>query len=79
MVLSGKTSRLASLVNQTNTEGGVKKAGTACSRIGVLSSVGMVYRRRLGCNKCEVKCPFIISMTKTCGGGIGRTGARPRC
>jgi hypothetical protein len=62
MVLSGKTSRNASLVNQTNTSGGVKKAGTA-STVGVPSSVSAIYVKRFG---CQSSCPFIISKTVTC-------------
>ena len=75
MVLSGKTSRNASLINRTNTEGGVKKAGTASS-VGVPASVGWVYKRILG---CQSLCNFTVSKVGTCGGGIGRVGPNPRC
>ena len=61
----------ASLVNQTNTSGGVKKQGLP-STVGVDASVSGVYRKRIGC-----LCPFIISTTKSCS-YIGRR-ARGRC
>jgi len=65
-----------SLVNQTNTQGGVKKAGLP-STVGIVASVSGIYRYRIGC-----PCPadkFIISTTTTCGGGIGRRPVQPRC
>ena len=50
----------ASLVNQTNTSGGVKKQGLP-STVGIDASVSGVYRSRVGC-----PCPFILSTTKSC-------------
>ena len=56
-----------SIINRTNTEGGVKKGGLASS-VGLPASVAWVYRKYLG---CATLCPFTISRTKACGGGIG--------
>jgi hypothetical protein len=74
MVLMNGSTRArnaASLINQTNTQGGVKKQGLP-STVGLVASVSGVYRKKVGC-----PCPnFIISTTTSCGrpvGGILRT------
>ena len=72
MVLMNGSSRArnaASLVNQTNTGGGIKKAGLPSS-VCINASIGAIYRKRIGC-----PCPedrLIISTTRT-NGGIGST------
>ena len=78
MVLMNGSTRarnVASLINQTNTMGGVKKAGLAPT-VGLVASVSGIYRKRLGC-----PCPaskLIISKTNQCG-GIGRPAGIISC
>ena len=70
---AGRARNLSSMVNQTNTSGGVKKPGLP-STVGLPASVSGVYRQKVGC-----PCPFIISMTKSCT-QIGRpAGLGGRC
>ena len=57
----------ASIINRTNTEGGVKKAGLASS-VGLPASVSWVYRKYLG---CALLCKFTISTTRACGQNVG--------
>ena len=71
----GRAKRMSSLINQTNTSGGVKKQGLP-STVGIDSSISGVYRKRVGC-LCPSAYNF-INNTRTCGAGVG--GIRtPRC
>ena len=73
--LGGRARYIDSLVNRTNTFGGVKKQGIAPT-VGLNASVSGVYRQKLGC-----PCPSaydIISSTRTCS-YIGRTINNGRC
>lgn len=73
---STRARNAASLINQTNTFGGVKKQGLA-STVGLPASVSGIYRFRLGC-----PCPsdkLIISKTVSCGTNIGAKTVKPRC
>ena len=71
MVLMNGSTRArnaASLINQTNTMGGVKKAGLAPT-VGLIASVSNVYRKKLGC-----PCPaskLFISKTRAPGCSVG--------
>jgi len=56
-----------SIINRTNTDGGVKKAGLASS-VGLPASVAWIYRKYLG---CATLCKFTISTTRACGQGVG--------
>ena len=64
---SSRARNASSLINQTNTSGGVKKAGLP-STVGVDSSVSGIYRKRVGCAK---RCPFFISTTRAPGCSVG--------
>ena len=73
MVLMNAPKSVKMAGTQNNNGGGVKKQGLAPT-IGIVASVGSVYRNRLGCPCPENK--FIISTTRACGrpiGGIRRT------
>ena len=72
--LYGRGKNLSSLINQTNTSGGVKKAGLPPT-VGVNASVGAIYRKRIG---CSLNCPFIISSTRSCS-YIGKTIKTSNC
>ena len=75
MVLNvGRAKNISSLINRTNTSGGVKKPGLP-STVGLDASVSGVYRKRVG---CAARCPFIISMTRTCS-YTGSTVPKTRC
>ena len=70
MVLMNGSSRArnaSSIINRTNTQGGVKKAGLASS-VGLPASLSFVYRAKLG---CQSLCPFTVSKTKACGTNVG--------
>ena len=71
----GRARNLSSLINQTNTNGGVKKQGLP-STIGVNASVSAIYRNRIGC-LCPTAYDF-VNTVRTCGGGVGGI-YRPRC
>jgi hypothetical protein len=73
--LGGRARYIDSLVNRTNTSGGVKKQGLAPT-VGLDSSVSGVYRKRLGC-PCPTAYDF-ISNTRTCT-YIGKTINGGRC
>jgi hypothetical protein len=67
MVLMNGSSRArnaASIINRTNTDGGVKKAGIA-STIGHPANLYWIYSKQLACINL---CPFKISSTRVCGG-----------
>ena len=64
---SSRARNAASIINRTNTEGGVKKAGLASS-VGLPATLSWVYRKKLG---CQSLCPFIIATTKACGTNVG--------
>lgn len=79
MVLMNGSTRArnaASLINQTNTFGGVKKQGLPPT-IGLPASVAGVYRFRLGCPCPSAK--LIVSKTVSCGTNIGAKTVKPRC
>jgi len=65
---STRARNAASLINQTNTRGGVKKAGLA-STVGLPASVSNVYRKRLGCLCLASK--LYVSKTRAPGCSIG--------
>ena len=69
---TGRAKNISSLVNQTNTSGGVKKPGLP-STVGLDAAVSGVYRKRVGC-----PYPFIISSTTMCS-WIGRQTKGRRC
>jgi len=71
----GRARNISSLINQTNTNGGVKKQGLP-STIGVNASVSAIYRNRIGC-LCPTAYDF-VNTTRTCGGGVGGIHM-PRC
>jgi hypothetical protein len=71
--INGRGRRMDSLENRTNTMGGVKKPGIP-STVGLDASVSGVYRKKVGC-----PCPFIISMTRSCGVTVGGRTVKPRC
>jgi hypothetical protein len=71
---SSRARNASSLINQTNTSGGVKKAGLP-STVGLDASVSGIYRKRVG---CASQCPFIISSTTMCS-WIGRQTKGRRC
>jgi len=73
--LGGRARYLDSLVNRTNTSGGVKKQGLP-STVGVDASVGGIYRKRIGC-LCPTAYDF-ISNTRTCTyiGKVAGSGGR---
>ena len=74
-ILRGRAKFIDSVVNQTNTMGGVKKQGLP-STVGLPSSVAGVYRKEVGC-----LCPSAYDMmntTKTCS-TIGGYRPRTRC
>ena len=70
---AGRAKNLSSMVNQTNTSGGIKKPGLP-STVGLPASVSGVYRQKVGC-----PCPFIISMTTMCTHTGKPAGIRVRC
>jgi hypothetical protein len=70
---TGRAKNISSLINQTNTNGGVKKPGIP-STVGLVASVSGVYRKKVGC-----PCPFIISMTTMCTHTGKPAGIRGRC
>ena len=71
--MNGRGRRIDSLENRTNTMGGNKKPGIP-SPGGLDAAVSGVYRKRVGC-----PCPFIISMTRSCGVVVGGNVVKPRC
>jgi len=74
--LGGRARYIDSLVNRTNTSGGVKKQGLAPT-VGLDASVSAVYRKRIGC-----LCPTaysVIVKNITCGTNIGGRVVKPRC
>ena len=71
---TGRAKNISSLINQTNTSGGVKKPGLP-STVGLDASVSGIYRQRVG---CASQCPFIISSTKMCT-WTGRQTKGGRC
>ena len=81
MVLMNGSTRArnaASLINQTNTQGGVKKQGLP-STVGLVASVSGVYRKKLGC-----PCPSEIAYANivkniSCGTNVGGRVVKPRC
>jgi hypothetical protein len=73
--MNGRGRNLNSLVNRTNTMGGVKKQGLP-STVGVDASVGGVYRKRIGC-LCPTAYNF-ISNTRACS-YIGKSITTTRC
>ena len=65
---STRARNAASLINRTNTMGGVKKAGLAPT-VGLIASVSAVYRKKLGC-----PCPaskLFISKARAPGCSVG--------
>ena len=74
--LGGRARRLDSLVNQTNTSGGVKKQGLP-STVGLDASVSGVYRQRVGC-LCPTAYDF-ITRNIACGTNVGGRVVKPRC
>ena len=70
---TGRAKNISSLINRTNTMGGVKKPGIP-STVGLVASVSGVYRQKVGC-----PCPFIISMTTMCTHTGKPAGIRGRC
>ncbi len=76
--LGGRARRIDSLVNQTNTFGGVKKQGLAPT-VGLDSSVSGVYRKRLGC-PCPPEIAYAnIVKNISCGTNVGGRVVKPRC
>ena len=75
MVLSNsaKSARFRhSLVNRTNTCGGIKKAGLI-SRVGHHSSVyNTMQTRGVSSKEFVLKCPTHYNKGGRCGGGIGK-------
>ena len=72
----GRARYTDSLVNQTNTSGGVKKQGLP-STVGVDASVSGVYRKRIGC-LCPTAYSSIVNNI-SCGTTIGGRVVKPRC
>ena len=73
--LGGRARYIDSLVNRTNTSGGVKKQGIP-STVGLDASVSAVYRNRVGC-PCPTAYDF-ISNTRACS-YIGKSVITGRC
>ena len=65
---STRARNAASLINQPNTMGGVKKAGLAPT-VGLIASVSNVYRKKLGC-VCNASKMF-ISKARAPGCSVG--------
>lgn len=74
-IQNGRAKNLVSMANRTNNSGGVKKAGLPPT-VGVIASVGAIFRNRISCN---LNCPFIISSTTPCSGGVGRKSGIRHC
>jgi len=72
----GRAKNISSLINQTNTSGGVKKQGLP-STVGLDASVSGVYRKKVGC-LCPGAYDF-VNNTRTCGTTIGGNPVKPRC
>jgi hypothetical protein len=73
--LGGRARYVDSLVNRTNTSGGVKKQGLP-STVGIDASVSGIYRARVGC-LCPTAYDF-ISNTRACS-YIGKSIPTTRC
>lgn len=73
--LGGRARYVDSLVNRTNTSGGVKKQGLP-STVGIDASVSGIYRSRVGC-LCPTAYDF-ISNTRACS-YIGKSVNTGRC
>lgn len=64
---SSRARNAASIINRTNTMGGIKKAGLASS-VGLPASISYIYKKVLG---CQSLCKFTISTTTSCGTPVG--------
>jgi len=73
--MNGRAKNTDSLINQTNTSGGVKKQGIPPT-VGLDASVSGVYRKRVGC-PCPTAYDF-ISNTRACS-YIGKSVTTGRC
>ena len=74
--MNGRGRNLNSLVNRTNTMGGVKKQGLAPT-VGLDSTISGVYRKRIGC-LCPTAYNNIVKNI-VCGTGVGGRVVKPRC
>jgi hypothetical protein len=74
--MNGRARRTDSLVNRTNTMGGVKKQGLAPT-VGLDSTISGVYRKRIGC-LCPTAYNNIVKNI-VCGTGVGGRVVKPRC
>ncbi len=74
--LGGRARYLDSLVNRTNTSGGVKKQGIPPT-VGLDASVSAVYRKRVGC-PCPTAYSNIVNNI-SCGTNVGGRVVKPRC
>jgi hypothetical protein len=72
----GRARYTDSLINQTNTMGGVKKQGLP-STVGLPASVSAIYLNRIGC-LCPTAYNTIVKNI-VCGTGVGGNPVKPRC